>query len=67
MAEPKGKQMLDVIEIDAPVAPGATEIFQVTLPSGAIMTRAYDFQPNVDVVQIVPVVGENGEVIVAPK
>lgn len=55
--------MIDVITVDAPSVPDSTEIFQITLPNGAIMTRAYGFESGVDVIQHQPMVGQNGELL----
>ena len=55
--------MIDVIEINGPSVPNSTEIFQVTLPNGTIMTRAFDGIPTVNVIQQSPMVGENGEIL----
>lgn len=53
---------MDILELNEPYAPDATAIFQVTLPNGAIMTRAESFA-QIDVVQRLPLVGENGEIL----
>lgn len=53
---------MDILEINSPVAPDATPIFQITLTNGSIMTRAEDFT-HIDVIQRSPLVGENGEIL----
>ena len=57
---------MDVITIDSPTVPEAAPIFQVTLENGAVLTRAYEFAGEIDVVQRLPLVAETGKVLVSP-
>ena len=54
--------MTDVQVIAGPSFDESSALFQVTLPNGAILTRAFEFGPSLDVVQRLPLVGENGDV-----